>query len=248
MWKPFFDWLAARPGDFALQAPPIIAALPARHFWDAAFLKANAPDFVLSDDRPGAPGGNVFWRSNIGEAGWFIQGYESVWMPGPLIEPANQARLVDALFAASRQWRVTLHFNKGLAGAPAEEVAAARDTATNPAAADAFALAISASEAPPAFPGIAGHEPDIAAGETQRQEHRRRHGRAAQAGAEPRLLRLGDRTTSSPTGAAPSGARTTRGCGRSRTSTIPTACSSSTTASAARIGAPTASRAYKVFL
>ena len=162
VWKPFFDWLAARPNDFALQAPPIIAALPARHFWDAAFLKANAPDFVLSDDRPGAPGGNVFWRSNIGEAGWFIQGYESVWMPGPLIEPANQARLVDALFAASRQWRVTLHFNKGLAGAPAEEVAAARDTATNPAAADAFALAISASEAPPSFPGIAGHEPDIA--------------------------------------------------------------------------------------
>ena len=161
VWKPFFDWLAARPNDFALQAPPIIAALPARHFWDAAFLKANAPDFVLSDDRPGAPGGNVFWRSNIGEAGWFIQGYESVWMPGPLIEPANQARLVDALFAASRQWRVTLHFNKGLAGAPAEEVAAARDTATNPAAADAFALAISASEAPPSFPGIAGHEPDI---------------------------------------------------------------------------------------
>ena len=161
VWKPFFDWLAARPSDFALQAP-IIAALPAQHFWDAAFLKANAPDFVLSDDRPGAPGGNVFWRSNIGEAGWYIQGYESVWMPGPLIEPANQARLVDALFAASRRWRVTLHFNKGLAGAPAEEVAAARDTATNPAAADAFALAISASEAPPSFPGIPGHEPDIA--------------------------------------------------------------------------------------
>ena len=35
-------------------------------------------------------------------------------------------------------------------------------TATNPAAADAFALAISASEAPPSFPGIAGHEPDVA--------------------------------------------------------------------------------------
>ena len=162
VWKPLFDWLAERPNDFALQAPPFIAALPARHFWDAAFLKANAPDFVLSDDRPGAPSGNVFWRSNIGEAGWFIQGYESVWMPGPLIEPANQPRLVDALFAASRQWRVTLHFNKGLAGAPAEDVAAARDTATNPAAADAFALAISASEAPPSFAGIPGHEPDIA--------------------------------------------------------------------------------------
>ncbi len=161
VWRPFFAGLAERPNDFALPAPPFVAALPARHFWDAAFLKANAPDFVLSDDRPGAPGGNVFWRSNLGEAGWFIQGYESVWLPGALIEPASQARLVDALFAGSRHWRIALHLNKGLAGAPAEDVAAARDTATNPAAADAFALAISASEAPPAVAGVRGHEPDL---------------------------------------------------------------------------------------
>ena len=66
---------------------------------------------------------------------------------------SQSASLLDRLRA--RQWRITLHFNKGLAGAPAEDVAAARDTATNPAAADAFALAISASEAPPAF-GVTG--------------------------------------------------------------------------------------------
>jgi len=117
---------------------------------------------VLSDDRPGAPEGNVFWASNIGETGWTLQGYQSVWMPGPLIEPANHARLVDALFAGSRRWRVALHFNKGLAGAPPEAIAAARDTATNPAATEAFALAISAAEGPPAFAGVAGHEPDLA--------------------------------------------------------------------------------------
>jgi FAD/FMN-containing dehydrogenase len=57
---------------------------------------------------------------------------------------------------------VSLHFNKGLAGAPAQEVAAARDTATNPAVLEAFALAIIAGGGPPAFPGISGHEPDIA--------------------------------------------------------------------------------------
>ncbi len=39
-----------------------------------------------------------------------------------------------------------LHFNKGLAGAPAEAIAAARNTATNPAMLDAFALAIIAEE------------------------------------------------------------------------------------------------------
>ena len=41
------------------------------------------------------------------------------------------------------------HFNKGLAGAPAEAIAAARDTATNPAVLDAFALAIIADAGPP---------------------------------------------------------------------------------------------------
>jgi FAD/FMN-containing dehydrogenase len=81
-------------------------------------------------------------------------------MPATLLD--RPAALVDALFAASRHWRFALHFNKGLAGAPAETVAAARDTATNPAAAEAFALAISAAEEAPAFAGIAGHEPNLA--------------------------------------------------------------------------------------
>jgi FAD/FMN-containing dehydrogenase len=58
---------------------------------------------------------------------------------------------------------VELHFNKGLAGAPAEAIAAARDTAMNPAMCEAFALAIIAAGQRPAYPGIAGHEPDLAA-------------------------------------------------------------------------------------
>ena len=45
---------------------------------------------------------------------------------------------------------------------PAEVLAAARDTATNPAVLDAFALAIVAGRGPPAYPGIAGHAPDLA--------------------------------------------------------------------------------------
>src|SRR5258708_39936268 len=84
-------------------------------------------------------------------------------MPATLIEPARQPQLVEALFAASRQWATSLHFNKGLAGAPAEAVAQAKEAATNPAAADAFALAIIAAAGPPAFAGIAGHEPDLPA-------------------------------------------------------------------------------------
>jgi hypothetical protein len=57
---------------------------------------------------------------------------------------------------------MALHFNKGLAGAPDEEVQAARDTATNPAVLTAFALAICGASGPAAFPGVPGHEPDLA--------------------------------------------------------------------------------------
>jgi FAD/FMN-containing dehydrogenase len=165
IWRPFFDWIASQGSDFTM-APPLVAALPARNFWDAAWMKANVPDVLMSDDRPGAPEGNVFWRANLGETGWYLHGYESVWLPASLLEPANQAKLVDALFAGSRRWRIGLHFNKGLAGGPSENITDARNAATNPAAADAFALAISASEGPPAFPGIAGHEPDLALART----------------------------------------------------------------------------------
>lgn len=42
-------------------------------------------------------------------------------------------------------------------------MAAARDTATNPAVLSAFALAIIAGGGPPVYPGIPGHEPDLTA-------------------------------------------------------------------------------------
>ncbi|MFZ5779083.1 MAG: FAD-binding oxidoreductase [Pseudomonadota bacterium] len=168
IWQPMFDWVSARPADFTMVAPPTIVAVPARHFWDADWLKANGAEFILEDNRPGAAGGNVFWRSNLGEAGWFLHAYESLWMPSALAETSGQTRLVDALFAGSRHWPVSLHFNKGLAGAPAEAISAARETATNPAVADAFALAIAAAAGPPAFAGVPGHEPDLAAAHRNR--------------------------------------------------------------------------------
>jgi FAD/FMN-containing dehydrogenase len=160
-WRPFVSWIAEQGGDFTTVAAPIFFTAPAQYLWDAEFLKKNAPQIVLGDDRPGAPEGNVFWRTNQEEAGWCLHGYESTWMPASLLEPARQPQLVDALFAASRRRTSSLHFNKGLAGAPADAIAAARDTATNPAATEAFALAIIAAAGPPAFSGIAGHEPDL---------------------------------------------------------------------------------------
>jgi FAD/FMN-containing dehydrogenase len=95
--------------------------------------------------------------------GWFVHGYQSAWLPDSLLRSDQQSRLVDALFECSRHWSVALHFNKGLAGAPTSEIAAARDTAMNPAALDAFALAIIAGGESPAYPGMPGAGPNLAA-------------------------------------------------------------------------------------
>jgi FAD/FMN-containing dehydrogenase len=160
-WKPLLDWLAASPAEFST-GKPVIVAIPARRFWDASLWKA-VPGVMKRDDRDGAPDDNIFWAGDGGQVGQVLHAYKSAWLPRSLLDKDRQQALVDALLAAAAEWGVALHFNKGLAGAAPETIAASRDTATNPAVLDAFALAISAGEEPPAYPGIAGHEPDLAA-------------------------------------------------------------------------------------
>jgi FAD/FMN-containing dehydrogenase len=159
--QPFLDWAAAQDGLTA--TPAVIVAGPGRHRWDGPALEAFAPGSVLFDDRPGAPQANFFWSANLAEAGHFIHGFESLWIPATLLEPWQREALADALMAASRHWAVEMHFQKGLAGAPEQIIAAARQTPMNPAVTDAFMLAIIAGEGPPAFPGLAGHAPNLAA-------------------------------------------------------------------------------------
>jgi FAD/FMN-containing dehydrogenase len=159
-WQPLLEWIAASPQDFDLTSKPFIIAVPAQQFWNPTFLKF-APGIVVADDRPGAPEGNIVWAGDAPQSGQVLHGFQSAWLPRSLIEEDQRERLTDALFAATRHWPVELHFNKGLAGAPAEAIAAARETAMNPAVCEAFALAIIAGGEAPAYPGIAGHEPDV---------------------------------------------------------------------------------------
>jgi hypothetical protein len=162
VWRPFLDFLAASPRDFVLSKAPEITTIPARHYWDPEYRMRVLPETVVADDRPGASPDNLSWAGNQIEVNIFIYGYESIWLPASLLGQHN--RLADALFASTRHFEVTLHFNKGLGGAPEDKVAAARDTATNPAVLDAFALAIVAGGDPHTSPGLPGHEPDLAAG------------------------------------------------------------------------------------
>ena len=164
VWQPFLDWVAKSPSDFTLEPGMVIGSMPFRHWWDVDWRRENHHPVFRNDPRPGSSPGNVWWKGDSGQVGWVVWGFESLWMPAALLQDDSQEKLANALFAASRVTDVELHFNKGLAGAPAEAIAAAKDTATNPAVCDAFALAIIADGEGPAYPGFPGHEPDAAEG------------------------------------------------------------------------------------
>ncbi|MDE1959599.1 MAG: FAD-binding oxidoreductase [Xanthomonadaceae bacterium] len=159
VWQPFFDWVAQSPHDYVLAEAPSIGSGLARHWWDVAWREQHAPGSMIADPRPGAPSWHAWWSGDGDQVGVYWHGFESAWLPATLLRESSRQHLTDALLAASRHWEVQLHFNKGLAGAPAEEIAAARDTATHPAVLGAFALAIIAAGGPPPFPGNPFHAP-----------------------------------------------------------------------------------------
>jgi FAD/FMN-containing dehydrogenase len=166
VWKPFLDWIAGRPDAYALGGEPVILSVPGGQIWNPEILR-SLPGVVLPDDRPGAPASNIFWASNRDEAAQVLHAYQSAWLPQRLLEPERQGALADALVAASAEWTVALHANKGLAGGSAEARERTAQTAMNAQVLDAFALIIVAAEGKPAWPGIPGHEPDVERGRRQ---------------------------------------------------------------------------------
>ncbi|MBV8454218.1 MAG: FAD-binding oxidoreductase [Deltaproteobacteria bacterium] len=189
VWQPFLEWAARSPHEYSLKWPVIIASWPAGRMWDVqwwqqhwpemAFPNTNSliglfdhvlaflhqqPVFVI-DQRSGAGPGNAWWAGDAGQVGWYIWGFESLWLPASLLEDDTQQHLANALFASSRLSGVELHFNKGLAGAHSDVIGRAEDTAMNPAVLTAFALAIVGDAQGPTYPGIPGHEPSIVAGQ-----------------------------------------------------------------------------------
>ncbi len=190
IWQPFLDRVTASRSGCSIDGRVVVASLPARHFWDVEWWKQHWPELGVPnpngsrviawldealthvmkqpvfgfDDRPGASPNNAWWLGDGGQASRFWWAYQSLWMPESLLAGDAQPHLADALFAASRCSQFALHFNKGLAGAPPDALAAAKDTATNPAVLSAFALVIAGGAQGPAFPGIPGYEPNVAQG------------------------------------------------------------------------------------
>jgi FAD/FMN-containing dehydrogenase len=190
IWQPFLDWVARSPEAYSIEGHLTIGSVPARSWWDVQWWKEHWPelpfpnpdgsglvaafDAVLGhlvnqpvfaiDDRPDAGPDRAWWKGDGEQVGWFIWGFESLWLPASLLENDAQQGLAEALFASSRYSGVELHFNKGLAGAPPDAIARAKDTAMNPAVLTAFALAIAGDAQGPAYPGAPGREPSVAEG------------------------------------------------------------------------------------
>jgi FAD/FMN-containing dehydrogenase len=164
VWQPFLDWLAQSPAAYTVEPGQVIGSMPFRRWWDVDWRREHHHPVFKADARPEGSPNNVWWTGDGGQVGWVVWGFESLWLPASLLKDDSQEKLANAIFAASRFSDVELHFNKGLAGAPAEALEAAKDTAMNPNVCDAFALAIIADGQGPAYPGVPGHEPDVAGG------------------------------------------------------------------------------------
>jgi hypothetical protein len=148
IWQPFFDWVGSLPGDYLVLSPLHCGADDSRGWWNVANNSS-----LFRDMREGAPKHHGWWHGDQDQVGVFIHGFESIWLPASTLD-GPRPQLADALFAASRHKQVQLHINKGLAGAPPEALEATRQSATNPAVLDAFALAIIADAERPSYPGL----------------------------------------------------------------------------------------------
>lgn len=149
IWQPFFDWVTASPADFSVRNKLGVGVAAARRWWE---VEGN--DSMIQDKREGTSKHHGWWKGDGDQVGAFIHGYDSLWLPASLLKPEERRRLSDALYAASRHQKVQLHFNKGLAGATADVIKAAKRTATNPRLCDAFTLVIIADGEGPAYPGL----------------------------------------------------------------------------------------------
>jgi FAD/FMN-containing dehydrogenase len=158
IWNPFLYEIKNSGQQFTVKRGPLVKSFPARLMWDPAFFRKYAPSAIFSDT---APRNRFWWSHDNAQVGAYWHGFDSVWLPETLLAEEQQEVLADALYSASRHWSFEIQFSKGLAGAPPEEIAAARDTATNPAVLTAFALVTTGGYGPPVYPGLPGHEPDL---------------------------------------------------------------------------------------
>ena len=86
VWQPFLDWIAKSPADYTLKEPPSIGSMPTRYWWDPVWREQHHNHSFVADSRPGANPRDVWWTGDGGQCGFFIYGFESLWLPASLLK------------------------------------------------------------------------------------------------------------------------------------------------------------------
>lgn len=151
IWAPLRSWLSDDP-SYRIETE--IMLVPARDMWNLDYWRKNHPDFVTAD------GEHYWWGSNQAEVSMYWYTYQSRYMPLSAFQEPGRTPFAQALFQASRYWSVSMHINKGLAGASKDALSRGSKTSVNPVVNEAAALAILGAGKGGVHPGVAGHEPD----------------------------------------------------------------------------------------
>jgi FAD/FMN-containing dehydrogenase len=163
VWRPFVDWVLARPNEFDVVSPLRLVVIPAYHWWDYDYRKKHLPKSIVEDTRPNGKAGAFWWSGSAREVSIYIAGYESGWLHERLLQDDRLSTLAMTLVAASHVRAFEIHFNKGLAGSPPEVARQGQALPINPVVEHAFGLVIIAGGELNVHEGLRGHEPDKAA-------------------------------------------------------------------------------------
>lgn len=128
-----------------------------KDFWDMDYRKKYLPQSVFTDDL-----GFDWWRANNSEVSLYIDYYYSRYLPHALLKDNQIDAFTEALYNASRaNPHITLHFNKGLAGAAPKVLKLSENISMNPAVFKAMGLLIIADGQQYAYPQIPTKKPDL---------------------------------------------------------------------------------------
>ena len=179
--------LAAVPGLVAARATRCLECAvldrwrsPRGDFWDADWLQAATPDVIARTTGPARRRKTSSGRAT-GQAGQFLHGYQSTWLPASLLKDDAARRARRRPLRREPPLELVAALQQGPGGRTGRRRSPrSRDTAMNPAVLDAFALVIIAGGPP----GLPRHCRPRARPRRRRREaarHRPRDGRVAQA-------------------------------------------------------------------
>ncbi|HEV2613996.1 MAG TPA: FAD-binding protein [Gammaproteobacteria bacterium] len=143
IWLPLKTWVDQSSKHYTMNTE--IITIPPRQMWDYRFWEKHYPNLIVRNPEKGAPKEEFWWKGNSDEVYIYLYAHITRWIPIQLFSNGHIDQLTNAFYQASRLDTVSLHFNKGLAGASADAIKRGRETSTNPAVYDAAGLVIMAA-------------------------------------------------------------------------------------------------------